>query len=316
MSLESAEDPTENNLDSKFEDLIRGIGQNRSGLSDWLTEKLSKGGGIPEKLAEPLALLILLVALGAFAWILFKIVRPLILSWFRALARRTNVSWDDELFGHGVFRWASHFVTALVIYVIAPQVLGGSPGLTAVVVAVAHIYMIFAGYFIVDSLLNFGQSIYQKSEHAQRIPIGTFVQVVKLITALVAVLLIIAVIAGRSPMVLLGGLGVFATVLMLVFKDTILGFVAGIQIASNEMLRPGDWLEMPSQGADGDVETIGLTVVKVRNFDKTITTVPTYALISQSFKNWRGMSESGVRRIKRSILVGKPIDSLMHSMYR
>ncbi|MEM6915905.1 MAG: mechanosensitive ion channel domain-containing protein, partial [Verrucomicrobiota bacterium] len=167
----------------------------------------------------------------------------------------------------------------------------------------ARLYLLLSTYFVFDSLLNSVREILRGSRVASHLNLTAISQIAKLITALVIFLLCIATLLQEPPVALLSGLGVLASVLMLVFKDVILGFVAGIQLSTNRMLAIGDWLEMPSHRADGDVEEIGLTTVKVRNFDKTITTIPTYALISESFKNWRGMSESEGRRIKRSLLI-------------
>jgi miniconductance mechanosensitive channel len=272
-------------------------------LANRLTQWLDAQPWLADGFVTPLALLLLLLGLVALAWLLYVVARPLLLRWMKALVHRTPFSWDEDLFGHGVFRWASHFVPALMIQGMAPELFAEAPVLEKILVVGSRIYMVVAGYFVLDSLLNAGRAIYRRTDLSRKFQINTFVQVAKLLAALVAVLMAIVLLTGQSPVVLLGGLGVFASVLMLVFKDVVLGFVAGIQLASNRMLSPGDWLEMPSHNADGDVEQIGLTTVKVRNWDKTITTIPTYALITESFKNWRGMSEGGGRRIKRSLLV-------------
>ncbi|MFP6856819.1 MAG: mechanosensitive ion channel family protein [Roseibacillus sp.] len=272
-------------------------------LANRLTQWLDAQPWLADGLVTPLALLLLLLGLVVLAWLLYVVARPLLLRWMKALVHRTPFSWDEDLFGHGVFRWASHFVPALMIQAMAPGLFAEAPVLEKILVVGSRIYMVVAGYFVLDSLLNAGRAIYRRTDLSRTFQINTFVQVAKLLAALVAVLMAIVILTGQSPVVLLGGLGVFASVLMLVFKDVVLGFVAGIQLASNRMLSPGDWLEMPSHKADGDVEQIGLTTVKVRNWDKTITTIPTYALITEPFKNWRGMSESGGRRIKRSLLV-------------
>jgi miniconductance mechanosensitive channel len=163
--------------------------------------------------------------------------------------------------------------------------------------------MLLVGVLALNSALNAANEIYQRFEVARRIPILGYLQVVKIIVTLAAVIVGISIWIQQSPLLLLSGLGAMTAILLLVFKDTILGLVAGIQLVANDMVRPGDWLEMPKYGADGDVEEITLNVVKIRNWDKTVTTIPTYALISDSFKNWRGMSESGGRRIKRSLLI-------------
>ena len=141
------------------------------------------------------------------------------------------------------------------------------------------------------------------NQRTKNLPIQGILQAAKIFIAILAIIIIIAVIINKSPMLVISGLGAMTAVLMFVFKDPIMGFMAGIQLSANDMLHIGDWLEMPSYGADGDVIEIGLTTVKVQNWDKTITTIPTYALISDSFKNWQGMSESGGRRIKRSVFI-------------
>ena len=154
-----------------------------------------------------------------------------------------------------------------------------------------------------SALLNTVQDIYNESSLARRAPIGGFIQVGKLLMAVVALLLISAVLLDRSPLLLLSGLGAVTAILLLIFRDAILGFVAGIQIAANRMVNNGDWIEMSKYGADGNVLEVGLTTVKIRNWDNTISTIPTYNLISDSVKNWRGMQESDGRRIKRAILL-------------
>lgn len=153
------------------------------------------------------------------------------------------------------------------------------------------------------SLVNAFGHLTQKNKRTKNLPIQGLLQAIKLFISIFATIVIIAVIINRSPMLIISGLGAMTAVMMLVFKDPIMGFVAGIQLSVNNMLRLGDWLEMPSYGADGDVIEIGLTTVKVQNWDKTITTIPTYALIADSFKNWQGMSASGGRRIKRAIYI-------------
>ena len=151
------------------------------------------------------------------------------------------------------------------------------------------------------TLLDIFQALSDRRPQQAHFPIRGLLQTVKLMASLLTVILAVSLLMNKSPLILLSGLGALSAVMLLVFKDPILGLVAGIQLSANNMLRVGDWLEMPKYGADGDVIDIALTTVKVRNWDKTITTIPTYALISDSFKNWRGMSESGGRRIKRCI---------------
>ncbi|SMF61786.1 mechanosensitive ion channel family protein [Allosphingosinicella indica] len=155
----------------------------------------------------------------------------------------------------------------------------------------------------IGAALDFGNEVYDRRDSAARRPIKGYVQVAKIVIFCAAGILIIAALIDRSPLILFSGLGAMAAVLMLVFKDTILSLVASVQLTSNDMIRVGDWIEMPKYGADGDVIDIALHTVKVQNWDKTITTIPTHKLIEDSFKNWRGMSESGGRRIKRALMI-------------
>lgn len=163
--------------------------------------------------------------------------------------------------------------------------------------------MVVLVILVLFALLNGVLSIYREFQVSRRFPLQGMVQIVKIVTLFVGGILIVSLLVNRSPLILFSGLGALTAVLLLVFKDAILGFVAGIQLTANRMLQVGDWISMSDYGADGDVLEVSLTTVKVQNWDKTITTIPTYALISDSFQNWRGMMESGGRRIKRSISI-------------
>jgi miniconductance mechanosensitive channel len=160
---------------------------------------------------------------------------------------------------------------------------------------------VFIGLFVVDAFLNSVVDIYRTYEFAKRMPIKGFVQVIKIIVALLAFITVLAVVLKKDPSNLIAGMGAMTAIMLLIFKDSILGFVAGIQLSTNKMVHIGNWIEMSKFGADGDVIDITLTSVKVQNWDKTVTTIPSYALVSDSFKNWRGMSQSGGRRIMRSL---------------
>lgn len=270
-----------------------------SNVAQDFSEWLGRQSWIPESLAT----LLLFVGMLALAAIIYFVFRPLILRGVAHYAGKTNTTWDNELVSHGVFRWLTHLLPGIFIFLLVPGLFKSEPSLASILRGASSLYIIISCYLIFDSVVNALQAIYRKAPLGGKINLTTFAQVAKLLAALIAIIFSLAVILGKSPLVLLGGLGVFASVLMLVFKDVILGFIAGIQLASNRMLSQGDWLEMTSHQADGTVELIGLTTVKVRNWDETITTIPTYALISCSFKNWRGMSESTGRRIKRSFLI-------------
>lgn len=168
---------------------------------------------------------------------------------------------------------------------------------------VFYVYLYINVALLLNSLLNIGCIIYNQQAYAKEVPIKGIIQIFKLTVFIVFAGLAIAELIDKSPLYLLSSLGAITAVLLLVFKDTIMGLVAGVQIATHRLVAHGDWIEMPNYGADGDVLEVGLHTVKVQNFDKTITTIPTYKLISESFKNWRGMSESAGRRIKRALLI-------------
>ncbi|HUT24089.1 MAG TPA: mechanosensitive ion channel domain-containing protein, partial [Sumerlaeia bacterium] len=229
------------------------------------------------------------------------IARRLMLAALRRIIRLTKTTRDDVFLERKVFDRLAYLAPAIVIHAAAP-VMFFDWGRAAEVTQVAlKIYMIVVGLWVVDSFLNALVDIYRTFDISRRLPIKVFVQVGKIVLFIAGAVSILSLLVGKSPVVFLSGLGALTAVLMLVFKDPILGLVAGIQLIGNNMVRRGDWIEMPKYGADGDVIDVTLTTVKVQNWDKTISTIPTYALISDSFKNWRGMSESGGRRIKRSV---------------
>lgn len=239
----------------------------------------------------------------AFALIVFSyyVIKYLVLGLARRISRRSSTTWDDALYTKRVFHKAVLFVPGLLLSSIAPYTLNEFPSALTWVLNVTQIYMVFVTLATVNAFLNALYEIYQGFEVSKSKPIKGYLQVVKIIFVVIGVIIVISMLLGKSPVFLLGGLGAFSAVLLLVFKDPILGFVAGIQISANDMVRPGDWIVMGKSGADGVVTDISLTTVKVQNWDKTITTIPTYSLVSESFVNWRGMEESGGRRIKRSI---------------
>ena len=229
------------------------------------------------------------------------VAKQAILSVVRSLILRSRTDWDDVLVQRKVFTNISHLAPALVLYTLIPLALEGYGLLTSLHISVVLIYMILVGVLAIDSFLNAAHDIYGTFEISKEVPIKSFLQGLKIILYLVSGTLILSIILNQTPFYFLSGLGALTAVLMLVFKDAILGFVAGIQLIANRMVTEGDWIEMPRYGADGNILEVTLTTVKVQNWDKTITTVPTYALISESFKNWSGMEQSGGRRIKRAL---------------
>ncbi len=208
---------------------------------------------------------------------------------------------DDLLVSRHVFRRLIHIIPAVAIVALAHPMLPEHESLADAISTASMLYMVIMIVLFVDALLNVLLDIYRTFEISRHFPIKSFIQAFKLIAYFIAVVTVISLLLGKSPLQLIAGLGAMTAVLMLVFKDPILGFVAGLQLSSNRMVAIGDWIEIPQHGVDGDVLEIALTTVKVKNFDNTITTVPTQALINDSFKNWAGMQRSGGRRIKRAV---------------
>ena len=213
----------------------------------------------------------------------------------------STTKWDDALLRQGALNRLAHLAPALVIYVLTPFALEGMETTIAFIRGATQIYIIIILMLVLDSVLNSVEEIYRSFRASKEIPIKGFIQITKIALYFLSAVFVISILLNKTPFFLLSGIGALTAVLMLVFKDAILGFVAGIQLAANKMVAHGDWIEMPKYGADGDVLEVTLTTVKVQNWDKTVTTIPTYALISESFKNWQGMQESGGRRIKRAV---------------
>ena len=231
------------------------------------------------------------------------VAKRLILKGVAHIIVRTETKWDDIFLERKEFDKLSHLAPAVVLYLMAPLALEGYDRLIAFATSVVFVYMIVVGILVIDSFLNAIHDIYRTLDVSKEIPIKSFIQILKVAIYFIAIIFIISVILDKTPLYFFSGLGALTAVLLLIFKDAILGFVAGIQLAANKMVSHGDWIEMPKYGADGDVLEVALTTVKVQNWDKTVTTIPTYALISESFKNWRGMQLSGGRRIKRAVYI-------------
>jgi miniconductance mechanosensitive channel len=224
----------------------------------------------------------------------------------RVIGRAVRLSpskWDDALLGTGVTSRIAHIIPALIVYYGITFVSGLPENLVMVVRSVASAYVVLTISLALASLLNAVNALYEQRdpERARARPIKGYLQLIKIVIFLIAAILVIATLFNRDPLLLLSGLGAMTAVLMLVFKDTLLSLVASVQLSTHDMLRVGDWIAMPQLNADGYVIDISLHTVKVQNWDKTITTIPTWRLISESYKNWRGMFESGGRQIQRSL---------------
>jgi len=256
------------------------------GLTTGMVESLVRGG------------LILLVLL--LSWVAHRVSQGPINRSIEKFAHYTIQQWDDILVEKHIVKRILYFIPLILLYVLSSPILTGTSLLPLSQTLISVLFLI-AGMMFLDAMLSALLAIYGKSAIAKEISITPFVQVLKLGLYFVTGILLLSLLLQKTPLYFLSGLGALTAVLMFVFKDVLMGFVAGIQLIANKMVAPKDWIEIPKYGADGDVLEITLTTVKVQNFDNTITTIPTYALINESFKNWRNMNLSGGRRIKRYV---------------
>ena len=253
--------------------------------------------GFRANAAGILSQLVLAIVVLIVAVLVNWVTRRVLASFVHRMIRRTRTRWDDILLEREFFARLSHLAPALVIYASARLF----PDYAAWVTSLALAYMTLVGLGVTGAFLDASLSIYQTYEVSRHRPLRGYFQALKVFVYVLGGIAVLGTLIHESPWKLLSGIGALTAIILLVFKDSILGFVASIQISVNDMVRIGDWIEMPKYGADGDVVDITLQCVKVCNWDKTITTIPTYALVSDSFKNWRGMKEAGGRRIKRAV---------------
>ncbi|MDK2799694.1 MAG: miniconductance mechanosensitive channel [Clostridiales bacterium] len=255
--------------------------------------------GVNESLSPYFAKSIIVIIVILLSVIADLIAKKIILNALMAYVRKSKNKWDDKLLEKKVFERISHIAPVLVVHAFASTF----PAYQVWIERFAFSYMIFIGLLVADSLLDAINDIYRTYEVSKVKPIKGYLQVVKIFVNVMGVIAIIGIMINRSPWLLLSGIGAMTAVVLLIFKDSILGLVASIQLTANDMVHLGDWIEMSKYGADGEVIDITLHTIKVQNWDKTITTIPTYALISDSFKNWKGMQQSGGRRIKRAVYI-------------
>jgi len=260
-----------------------------------------KSHGADDKAADILSAFAITFVLILICIIIHIIMKKVVLRLVAKIIRNNKLSWDDALLDHRLLQRVILVIPGIIFYTVAPVY--EKPGLIETIRRFASIYVMTVLLFLISSLLDTIDDIYRTKPVSRVRPIKGFLQVVKIISYIIIAILIIATLIGQSPVILLSSIGALAAVFSFVFKDSILGFIAGIQLTSNDMLRIGDWIEMSRYGADGNVIDITLNTVKVQNFDKTIVTIPAYALISDSFKNWRGMQQFGGRRIKRCFYI-------------
>ncbi len=250
---------------------------------------------ITEQWAEPIVLII-----GLFASLIaYVLTKKVILRILKHYIKNNKYKFDDIMLEKKVFSRLSQLIPAVVLYGFSKWLPNFNPAMDKLI----SLYIVVIIVMVLDAILNSSEAIYKTHSVSKARPITGYLQVIKIFVYVMAAIVIIANIIGKSPIYLLSGIGAMTAVIMLIFQNSILGLVAGIQLTANDMLRIGDWIEMPKYDANGDVLEIALTTVKVENFDRTITTIPTHALINDSFKNWRGMSDTGGRRIKRAVYI-------------
>lgn len=255
--------------------------------------------GTDPVMAVYLAHILSILGIAALAVLAHFIAAKVVLKLLTKSISSNKYKWGHTMLERRVFHKLSHFVPAILIFYFSPAF----PDYRELISKAVMTYMIVVGMLVIDAFLNAVNDIYRTYEISKAKPIRGYIQVIKIFMYVIGGILIIANLIEKSPLLLLSGIGALSAVIMLVFKDSLLGLVAGVQLTSNDMVRVGDWIEMPKYGADGDIIDISLNTVKVQNWDKTITTIPSYALISDSFKNWRGMQNAGGRRIKRSLFI-------------
>ena len=259
--------------------------------------------GVDEVWADKIDNLIVLLFIIGIALLANLICRKIILRVVAKLVKQTKATWDDIVFNHKVMVNVSRMVAPILIYIASPIAFPehADSDLLDFLRRLCLIYIIAVFLRFISALFTAVYQVYSEREQYRDKPLKGLLQTAQVILFFIGAIIIISILINQSPMVLLTGLGASAAILMLVFKDSIMGFVSGIQLSANNMLKVGDWITMPKYGADGTVIEVTLNTVKVRNFDNTITTIPPYLLISDSFQNWQGMQESGGRRVKRSI---------------
>ena len=267
-------------------------------------EQLLMNYGVEETYAGYLSYGIKAILILLACFIVEFILKKIILKRMTRISKNNRFIWDSILMKHRVIARTVHLIPGILIYMAAPAF----DTAEEVIQRSASTYILLVSVFLVSSVLDFINDVYRTKQISKVRPIKGLLQVVKIIVFIIIAIVTAANLMRESPLILLSGIGALAAVFSFVFKDSILGFIAGIQLTSNDMLRIGDWIEMSRYGADGEVIDITLNTIKVQNFEKTIVTIPAYALVSDSFKNWRGMLDFGGRRIKRSLNID--VDSI------
>lgn len=259
--------------------------------------------GIPEGWAVYGRLLLFIIILIILSMIVFFITKRIIIHYLYKIFKKTTFKWDDLLSDTKAFDNLAHIVPAILVVIMAPTIFADFEQLLSIVTKLTNAYLIVVSMSVFFAVIKVFEYNLSKHPAFKDKPLTSYFQLVRILLYIVTIILVFSVILNKSPLYFLSAFGAMTAILLLVFKDTILGLVASVQMSSNDMVRVGDWVEMPKFNADGDVIDINLNTVKVQNWDKTITTIPTYYFITDSFKNWRGMQQTGGRRIKRAIFV-------------
>ena len=269
-------------------------------LTDWTNAFLTQWG-LREETAGLLEQVIIVLFILLIALLVDFICRRIIVSGIKRITRKTKAKWDDLVFDDKVLKSFCHIIPPVIIYALIPLAFPAGTDILAFILRMCMIYIIAVSLKFVNVFLGVLFELTNQRQEVRNRPLKGVFQIIQVALFFVGTIIIISILIDKSPVHLFAGLGASAAILMLVFKDTIMGLVSGVQLSANDMLRPGDWITMSKYGADGTVIDVTLNTVKVRNFDNTITTIPPYALVSDSFQNWRGMRDSGGRRVKRSV---------------
>ena len=271
-------------------------------LGSWMNGILI-GWGVDPKIANTFDEMIIAALLVILAIGLDYLCQAIFVGSMKKLAQHTHYQWDSLLLKRKVVHHLVHTIPGILVYALLPLAFIRGKGLLLLSQKICAVYIVFALLLAINGFILVFLDMYNMRQVNKNRPIKGFMQVLQVLLFFIGGIVIIAILIGKSPASRFAGLGASAAILMLVFKDTILGFVAGIQLSANDMLRPGDWITVPGSNANGIVQEITLNTVKIQNFDNTISTIPPYTLVSASFQNWRGMVESGGRRVMKSIFL-------------
>lgn len=272
-------------------------------FDDYILDFLRHTAGLSDGVLSWVYPLTAMFAIGLISYMCTALFRYIVMPAVQKLTERTKATWDDYLFNRRVMKAFRRIIPPVIWYALLPFAFGSGSEVLPVLLKACNIYIVIVSLFFISEFLH---SLYEISSEHQKLrnrPLKGVYQMFNLLAVVVGFILVVSIIVDKSAGAVLAGLGASAAIVMLIFKDSILGLVAGVQLTANDMLRPGDWITMNKYGANGYVKEVSLTTVKVQNFDKTITTIPPYLLVSDSFQNWRGMREAGGRRLKLSVNV-------------